>query len=132
MSKVIKVIIERSPDGFDAYAQNVKGIYGHGDTVELAKESIREAIEIIKSFDDKNIPSALKEEYELSYEIDVESLLNYYNKIISFAALERLTGINQKQIQHYSTGYRKPRPVQRKKIEAALHQLGKELVQLEL
>jgi len=30
---------------------------------------------------------------------------------------------NQKQLQHYATGIRKPRPLQAKKIEAALHKL---------
>ena len=36
-------------------------------------------------------------------------------------ALEKLTGINQKQLHHYATGLRKPREAQRKKIETALH-----------
>jgi hypothetical protein len=46
--------------------------------------------------------------------------------------LERIAGINQKQIQHYSTGHRKPRLAQRRKIEAALHKLGQELIAVEL
>lgn len=32
------------------------------------------------------------------------SLLNYYKGIIINAALERMTGNNQKQLQHYATG----------------------------
>jgi len=47
-------------------------------------------------------------------------------------ALERLTGINQKQLHHYATGLKKPRPAQRKKIESALHKLGKELLTIQL
>ena len=46
--------------------------------------------------------------------------------------MENSTGINQKQIQHYTTGHRKPRLEQRKKIENALHTLGKELLAVQL
>jgi hypothetical protein len=43
-----------------------------------------------------------------------------------------MTGINQKQLQHYASGLRKPRTQQMKKIESALHQLGNELLAVEL
>jgi len=33
-------------------------------------------------------------------------VLNYYKGIFTLSALERLTGINQKQLQHYASGLR--------------------------
>jgi len=48
------------------------------------------------------------------------------------AALERITGINQKQIQHYASGIKRPRPEQLKKIEVAFKKLGAELASVEL
>jgi hypothetical protein len=66
------------------------------------------------------------------HRFDAESLLAYYKEIFSNSALERLTVINQKQLQHYTTGHRKPRPNQREKIQAALNQLGSELLAVEL
>jgi predicted RNase H-like HicB family nuclease len=131
--KQIKIIIERSKDLYSAYAENVEGIYGGGDTVEEAKQSILEAIELLKKYNKKeNIPAVLKGEYKLVFKFDTESLLNYYRGVFSNAAFERITGINQKQIQHYSTGLKKPRPSQAKKIETALHKLGNELLAVEL
>jgi hypothetical protein len=62
----------------------------------------------------------------------MESLLNYYKGIFTNDALERITGINQKQLQHYASGYRKPREAQVKKIQTVLHQLGGELMSIEL
>lgn len=62
---------------------------------------------------------------------DVESLLNYYNGVFTKSALMRLTGINQQQLHHYSKGLKKPRQTQIKKIETALHKLGKELLAIE-
>lgn len=131
--KTIKIVIERSKDHYNAYAQDVKGIYGAGDTVAEAKESILDSIRLLKKYnEEKNIPKILKGEYQLSFKFDTESLLNYYNGIFSKAALERITGIHQKQIQHYSTGLKKPRTAQIKKIETALHKLGAELLAVEL
>ncbi len=66
------------------------------------------------------------------YKFDVQSFLNYYKGIFTKAALERVTGINQKQLQHYATGLKKPRATQAKKIEAELHKLGSELMSVEL
>ncbi|HLR38221.1 MAG TPA: hypothetical protein VK084_09250 [Chitinophagaceae bacterium] len=47
-------------------------------------------------------------------------------------ALSRMTGINEKQIHHYASGIKKPRPQTIKKFETALHRLGEELLTVEL
>jgi hypothetical protein len=131
--KKIKVVIERSADLFSAYAENVAGVTGSGDSVEEAKKSLLKTIRLFKRYNtQKNIPEILKGEYELVYKFDVQSFLNYYKGVFTPAALERIAGINQKQIQHYSTGHRRPRPAQRKKIKDALHKLGQELIAVEL
>lgn len=131
--KTIRIIIERSNDSFTAYAENEVGIYGHGDTVEDAKESALKSIELLRKYNKKsNIPPALLGNYEIVFKFDTESFLNFYKKIFTNAALERLTGINQKQFHHYATGLKKPRPAQVKKIETAIHSLGKELIAVEL
>lgn len=64
--------------------------------------------------------------------LDVQSLLTIYEGIFTKSGLEKLTGINQKQLWHYAKGASKPRPEQRRKIERALHRLGSELVSLSL
>jgi hypothetical protein len=78
------------------------------------------------------IPEIFQNEYEFDYKWDVESLLYYYDGIITRSALEKLTGINQRQLGHYATGRSKPRPIQSKKIEKALHNLGDELNSISL
>jgi len=131
--KQVKIVIEKSKDLYSSYAENVTGIYGGGETPEEAKQSVMEAIRLLKKYNKpKNIPAILKGDYVLVFRFDTVSLLNYYKKIFTNAALERMTGINQKQIQHYSSGLKKPRAAQAKKIEAAFHQLGSELMAVEL
>lgn len=130
--KKIEIVIERSDDLYSAYAENVAGVYAAGNTVTEAKEFVVSAIELLKKYNKENTPAILKGEYELVYRFDVESFLNYYKGIFTNAALERITGINQKQLQHYASGLKKPRVTQTKKIETALHKLGGELLAVKL
>ena len=131
--KTVKIVIERSKDHYSAYAENVEGVYGAGDTPEEAKTS---ALEGIRLFIENNaadqLPKVLQGKYQVVFRFDAESLLNYYDKVFTRSALERMTGINQKLLHHYSKGLKKPRPAQTKKIEKALHNLGRELVAVEL
>ncbi|SDE69612.1 type II toxin-antitoxin system HicB family antitoxin [Riemerella columbipharyngis] len=129
--KVIKIIIEKDQNGsFWATAENIDGIYAVGDTVEEVKESVLDALETLKMT--SNPPKELNSKYKIAYKFDTESLLQYYKKILSAPAFEKITGINQKQIHHYASGLKKPRETQKKKIENALHEFGKELLSVEL
>lgn len=131
--KKISIIIERGKDQYAAYAENIPGIYGAGDTPQEAKASVINAIKLfVKHNQAKKIPAALRGEHELVYTFDTQSLLNYYKGLFTKSGLERLTGINQKQLQHYSSGLKKPRPAQIKKIKQALHALGNELAAVDL
>ena len=130
--KTIKIIIEKTKDQYTAYAENVSGIYGGGDTVEEAKQSIVEAIVLYKKYNKNKLPKILISDYQLVYKFDAQSLLNYYKGIFTNASLERITGIAQKQIQHYASGLKKPRQAQKKKIQDSLHELALELMTVEL
>ncbi|MBX3241019.1 MAG: hypothetical protein KIT80_16050 [Chitinophagaceae bacterium] len=125
--KTIKIIIEKSKDAYSAYAENAEGINGMGDTAAEARKSALESIKIQKELDNFK-----HKDYQVVFRYDIQSLLNHYKKVFSLAAMERITGIDQKYLQHYSTGLKKPRPERRKKIEKSLHDLGAELMALEL
>ena len=130
--KTLKIVIEKSSDSFGAYAQDVNGIYGAGDTLAEVKQSINDAIDNIKTFDGKDIPEILKEDIELVFVFETQSFLEYYDSIFTRAALSRLTGINEKQLGHYMQGLHKPRKDKAEKIEKALHNLGEELLSVAL
>ena len=132
-----KNIVEISFTGnnFGAWVPELLGCVSVGDTPEEIKKNIKEAIEFhLEGMREDNdpIPLSFKGNYELVYKFDMVSLLQYYKKIFSAPAFERLTGINQKQIHHYSSGLKKPRTKQKEKIVNALHELGKELLAVEL
>ena len=131
----ITVIIERAEDNFSAYVREVDGITATGKSIDEIKASISEAIEefvaTCKELDCE-IPEVLQGDYEILFELDIQSLLAIYEGLFTKAGLEKLTGINQKQLWHYAKGKSKPRQEQRRKIESALHRLGSELVSLSL
>jgi len=132
-----KNIVEISFTGnnFSAYLPGLPGCVSTGNTPSDIKNNIDEAISIHLAGmrEDKDaIPKSFTGNYELVYKFDAQSLLNYYKGIFTNSAFERLTGINQKQIQHYASGLKKPRPEQTEKIKAAFHKLGSELLALEL
>ena len=132
MEKLI-IQIGASSDHFGGFAVNCDGVYGSGDTVESCKSNVLEGLRLLLAHNNKNtLPDILKGEYEIEYHYDVQSILNYYANVFTKPALERLTGINQKQLHHYATGLKKPREIQRKKIETALHRLGNELLSVRL
>jgi predicted RNase H-like HicB family nuclease len=130
--KTLKAILARGKDDFGAWFENFEGVYGAGETVADAKKNLMIGLSKYIKHNSK-APSWLKSnDYKIAYKFDAESVLNYYRGIFTNAALERLTGINQRQIQHYAAGYKRPRPLQLKKIETALHKLGQELIAVEL
>jgi len=129
----LKIIIGASKDYFGAYAENCPGVYGSGETAEAAKENALEGLRLfVASRPKEELPAVLRGEYEIEYQYDTQSLLDYYTKFINCASLERLTGINQKLLHHYASGIKKPRLSQRKKIESSLHRLGNELLSVHL
>jgi hypothetical protein len=126
--KTIVINIERSDDLFCAWATKVPGVTGAGTTAFAAKSSLLKSIQLLKKYNKAQVPSILLGDYQLKYKFDMESFLQYYKPIFTHASMERLSGINQKQLQHYASGLKKPRTLQKKKIEMTLHLLGKELL----
>ena len=111
----------------------MEGVYGGGSTAEEAKRSIVEAIELIKKYNSSaKILAILKGEFKIVFRFDAERFLNYYKGVFTNSALERITGINQRQLRHYASGLKKTLVVQLREIESALHKLGGELLAVEL
>ncbi len=130
--KTVRAILSKGPDDFGAWLEDLKGVYGAGETANEALRSLMESMALYAKHN-ADAPAWLKNDaYRMRYKFDAESILNYYKGIFTNAALERITGINQKQIQHYASGIKKPRPEQLRKIEIAFKKLGAELTAVEL
>ena len=127
-----KVIIERGTDGlYSFYMDNDSldfALNGQGNTVEEARKEFLLTYQEIKEMyqeEGKTVP-----ELNFEYEYDVASFLNYYNGILSKSGLEKITGINQKQLWHYSSGKRKPSRETVMKIQDGLTRFAKDIEQV--
>ncbi|MFR1988147.1 MAG: hypothetical protein ACLS29_08840 [Prevotellamassilia sp.] len=90
------------------------------------KESIDFYLECARE-DHTPYPDVFDGEWELSFVFDVRAVLCYLRGLMTFSALERITGINQKQLAHYAAGRSHPRAEQRKKIVEGLNSFGRML-----
>lgn len=131
----LKATIESLDNGYSAFIENLDGIVATGTTIEEIKANLIDAlddyIETCKELGCE-LPDELTGDYKLEFSMDVKSLLTIYDGIFTKSGLERLTGINQKQLWHYANGTSIPRRAQVLKIENALHRLGNELISLHL
>lgn len=129
--KQIEAIIERAADGTYSIYCKEEIFSGMGDTIEDAKTDMARQMAIYKETaqaEGFKYPEFLDNGYDMVYTIDPISLMNYYIKagIFSLATLEKITGINQKQLWSYTTGT-KPRKAQADKIRAGFLNLAKDL-----
>ncbi|MDR1097644.1 MAG: type II toxin-antitoxin system HicB family antitoxin [Tannerella sp.] len=134
MEKIV-VTVELSENNYSAFLEDLPGCVSTGKSFDDLKKNIREAVEFHLDGmreDGDEIPEQFIKEYQLVFRFDPQSLLHHYNDIFTNAALERITGINQRQLQRYASGASRPRRPQAEKIEKALHKLGKELLAVEL
>lgn len=129
-NKKIIIKVGASSDHFGAFAENCPGVYGAGDTVQEAKQDVLKGLNLFIEQNKNNLPEILRGNYEIEYKFDVPSFLSYYSKIFTKPALERITGINQKQLFHYESGYRNPSEKTVKKIEDSIHKFTEELSQI--
>lgn len=67
----LKIIIEKTKDHYSAYAENVEGVYGAGETVAEAKESILHSIKLLKEHNEANLPKELTEEFDLVFDTHI-------------------------------------------------------------
>jgi transcriptional regulator with XRE-family HTH domain len=69
-----------------------------------------------------------KKKYEFEYKFhDGKSLLNAYSSYVTFAAISRVTGINQNLLSRYAKGQKNASSTQLKRIAEAIQKIGKEL-----
>lgn len=125
----VTAIIERGKDGkYSVYIENKEypyGIIGTGATAHEAIEDFRAGYKEMESYVKETGESFT--EATITFKYDIPSFLQEFAFAFTLAGLERITGINQKQLGHYISGYRKPSPKTVRKIEAGVHAFSRQL-----
>ncbi len=125
----IVAVIERGTDGtFGIYIANDGvpfGAVGDGKTVVEAIADFKNSLDEMREYykeEGKEFP-----DIEIEYKYDAASFLQQYAYAFTLAGLERITGVNQRQLSHYINGVRKPRKATIEKIQSRLHSFGSEI-----
>jgi predicted RNase H-like HicB family nuclease len=132
--KKIKVLISWSGDNYcaDAVSNDINGVVLVTDsTLEGVKKNFKSALQFhIKAAvaDGDKLPEwIVSGKYEMDYVLDTSALLHSLDGILTRSAIARVSGINERQIGHYASGYRTPRPQQREKIINGIQTISREL-----
>lgn len=132
--KTVQVIIERAKDGsYSVYtkAEDLPyGLNGNGETLKEAKADFLQGYEAIQKVYEEN--GEAFEEANFEYVYDTPSFLREYAYAFTLAGLERITGVNQKQLGHYISGYRHPSEATKRKIEHSMQEFSKNLLAVRL
>ena len=132
MEKII-MIVGASKDMLGAYSDNCDGIYAEGESIEEVKAETYKAIEGIKrNLPEERWPDQIKGEFEIEWKFDVPSFLEYYSGFMSLAGMEKMTGINQKQLSNYLNHRAVPRQKQADRIITGIHRFAHELLSITL
>lgn len=126
----VKVFVEKSSYGYSAYMAEGDdaleyGLIGEGKTVAEAIEDFKASYEAMKehfAMEGKHFTDA-----EFEFYNDIPSFLQQYAYILTLSGLERITGVNQRQLGHYISGYRNPSQKTKQKIVDGIRKFGKEL-----
>ena len=126
--KKIVFIVEKTSDGFSAYAEddNIHAATS-ADTMAELRTNIVDAYNSVAEL--KGIPEVTLE--EINIQLDLPQFFDYY-KIINASALGSRIGMDKTLLSQYVNGHKKAGPKQVQKILDGIKQLGRELSSLEL
>lgn len=121
----IDIVIEKTSTGFSAYSED----YAIFTTAQNVPELIGNTIEAANLYfeDEKN---SITQE-NLNFIIDFKQFFQYY-KVINAKFLAKKIGMNETLLSQYVQGRKKPSDQQTNKILEGIHQIGRELSEINL
>ncbi len=125
VNKKVKLIIEKTETGFSAFSSDYP-IFTTGRTIPELTNNALEAASL--HFEDNNVNLTHE---DISFEVDFKQFFQYY-KILNSKFLAYKIGMNPTLLSQYIRGHKKPSEKQTEKILSGIHQIGKELSEINL
>ncbi len=133
MEKII-VILEKTDTGFSAYLPDLPITCTTGGDLSEVETNMYEALELhleALGVEGKPVPSNFRGEVKFDYRLDITDFFSLFAPIKQTAVAKK-AGINSSLLRQYARGIKYPSLSQAKKIEEAIHQLGRELLKVNL
>lgn len=119
------MIVEKTNTGFSAFSED-SPIYTTGKTVPELINNAYEAAQL--HFEEEDIKLT---QDNIKFEIDFKQFFQHY-KVLNSKFLAGKIGMNSTLLSQYIQGHKKPSENQTEKILAGIHQIGKELSEVNL
>ncbi len=123
--KKITVTLEKTSTGFSAFANDYP-VYTTGKDIP---ELIGNTIEALNLYFEET--GTIVKQDNLNFLIDFKQFFQYY-KVLNAKFLARKIGINETLLSQYVQGRKKPSDQQTNKILEGIHQIGRELAEINL
>ncbi|MFZ4544245.1 MAG: helix-turn-helix domain-containing protein [Saprospiraceae bacterium] len=123
--KKISIVVEKTATGFSSFAKDYP-IFSTGKSIPDLKINTLEAVKYY--FEDEVHPL---ETSELHFEVDFKQFFQYY-RVLNAKFLADKIGMNPTLLSQYVKGKKKPSQSQTEKILEGIHQIGAELMELNL
>lgn len=127
--KTVKAVIERAADGYYSIYMDDNTlpyvVTGTGQTVAEARNTFIGGYEDIKRIFAED--GKVFQEVNFEFHYDMASFLQFFAYALTLAGLERITGVNQRQLSHYINGTSKPSKQTTEKIEKGLHEFARDI-----
>lgn len=124
MSK-FRAIVEKTDTGFSSYIDEL-AVYTTGSSISELKRNLVEALELLFEEEERKISTN-----DIELEIDLKQFFQYYRVINSSFLAERI-GMNPTLLSQYVRGNKKPSSKQTEKIINGIHEIGRELSEINL
>jgi hypothetical protein len=125
LKKKIHMVVEKTNTGFSAYSEE----YPIFTTAESMNDLVNSAYEAVNFYFEEQEIVVSKE--NVQFEIDFKQFFQYY-KVLNSKFLAEKIGMNPTLLSQYVKGHKKPSSKQTEKILFGIHQIGKELSEINL
>jgi predicted RNase H-like HicB family nuclease len=125
LKKKIKFIVEKTVSGFSCYSKE-NSVFSTGKNFTELLVNATEAMNLF--FEDQDLQVTTR---DIEFEIDLQQFFQYYRVINAKFLAERI-GMNESLLSQYVQGKKKPSPKQTNKILLGIHEIGRELTNINL
>ncbi|MNL21270.1 hypothetical protein D3C87_1425510 [compost metagenome] len=131
-NRTTTVIIEKTSTGFSGYVKEIDGLSTVGSSISELKENINEVLQYHVEYLQEQGENVTIGDFEMSYEIDLEQVFDYFNVINKSAFAEHYADMNQSLFRQYTKGLAPLSGDKMQQISKGLHKLADELSDLTL
>lgn len=119
------MVVEKTETGFSAYCEDFP-VYTTGESFTELLQNAVEAMNLFLIEQEVQVT-----EKNIDFEIDLKQFFKYY-RVINSKFLAKRIGMNESLLSQYVTGRKKPSVAQTNKILHGIHEIGRELSNINL